>query len=232
MRELKKIIFSIVMLSFAMMQSQTITFNGCHNLFDDQNFIFNYAGTDETGRNFYKTTPVDGLQDCGGLGTCEFMLKYNVVTASWEFIADSGNGDFTDTFLIYSNSSASLPKPPDVNLGNWVENASLTGAKCGGNLTSVNAILSGDVQSTTLGTNSIVTNNKFVVYPNPVNDVLHFASTTSLIENVAVMNVQGQRVINTTSSNSEVNVSKLEKGVYFLNLKSKEGISVYKFVKE
>ncbi|WP_159085982.1 T9SS type A sorting domain-containing protein [Flavobacterium faecale] len=229
---IKQILYSLVIMSSMYSNAQTITFNGCHDLFEDQNYIFNYSGTDTTGRNFYTTTPVNGDQDCGGLGTCEFMLKWNAITLKWEFLADSGNGDFIEPSLIYSNSSASLPNPPDINLGTWTENTALTASECGGNLTTTNAILTGAVQSTTLGSNLIITNNDVVVYPNPVHDVLHFTSATSLIENVAVMNMQGQKVINTTSSNSEVNVSALQTGVYFLNLKSKEGVSVYKFVKE
>ncbi|WP_418264003.1 T9SS type A sorting domain-containing protein [Flavobacterium faecale] len=232
MKKLKIIIFNIVMLSFSLMQGQTITFNGCHALFEDQDYVFNYAGTDGTGRNFYTTTPVNGDQPCGGIGTCEFMIKWNTTNSSWEFIADTGNGDFVNTYLIYSNTSTSTPNPPSLTLGTWTENTSITASECGGNLSSSNATLTGAVQNSTLGISTINNKNPFMVYPNPVKEVLFFESENTTIERVSIMNTQGQRVINKTGDSKQLNVSSLDKGVYFLNLKSKEGNSVYKFTKE
>lgn len=232
MKNIKKIVFSIVMLSFAFLQGQTITFNGCHALLEDQDYVFNYAGTDGTGRNFYTTTPVDGDQPCGGLGTCEFMIKWNTTNSSWEFIADSGNGDFINPEIIYSNTSTSKPNPPSLTLGTWAENASITMSECGGNLTASNASLTGEVQGTTLSAATFTTQNTYTVYPNPVKEVLYFNSKNTVTERISIMNTQGQRVLNKTENSNQVNVSSLTKGVYFLNLKSKEGNSVYKFVKE
>lgn len=116
---MKKLLFFVLLSS--VMNAQTITFKGCIPLFDDQNFVFNKTGTDASGRNIYMTTPLDPGQDCSGLGTCEFKFQWNSSTSKWEFLADSGNGDFVNPFLIYSNTSSSAPNPPDLSLGTWVK---------------------------------------------------------------------------------------------------------------
>jgi hypothetical protein len=43
-------------------------------------------------KKIYITTPVDGDQSCGGLGTCEFKIQWNNALTRWEFLADEGNG--------------------------------------------------------------------------------------------------------------------------------------------
>ena len=150
---MKKLLFFVLLSS--MMNAQNITFKGCIPLFDDQNFVFNKTGTDTSGRNIYVTTPLDPGQDCSGLGTCEFKFQWNSSTSKWEFLADSGNGDFVNPFLVYSNTSSSAPNPPDLSLGTWVENIAETSGDCGGNLSSSNATLTGAVQSSVLSTSDL-----------------------------------------------------------------------------
>lgn len=143
-----KLYFSICLLfSGIVLQAQTITFTGCPQLFDNNTFTFNKVGTDATGRHIYETTPINGDQPCSGLGTCEFRIAWNAAQNRWEFLADEGNGTFTTPYLIYSNATASKPNPPDLTLGVWTENISITENFCGGNLTPANATLTGGVQS-------------------------------------------------------------------------------------
>lgn len=50
---MKKLYFILsAMFAMSTFSAQTITFNGCHNLFDDQNFVFNNTGTYGFGRRF------------------------------------------------------------------------------------------------------------------------------------------------------------------------------------
>lgn len=218
-----------VIVSFAV-KAQTVTFNGCHTLFENQDYVFNLETTDASGRNVYSTTPVDGNQSCGGLGTCEFKILWNAASSRWEYIADSGNGDFMDPFLIYYNTSASTPNPPDLTLGTWVENIADTNSDCGGNLTVGNAILTGSVQSTVLGTAGFSVNTGVVVYPNPGSDIINIVSA-SVINDFSILNVQGQIVMNVAES-AVANISTLENGVYFLRLNTDDGIQVLNFVKK
>jgi len=107
-------------LLFAQLSFAQITFNGCHVLFEDQDYIFEIVGTDMTGRNIYETIPIDGEQDCPGLGICEFRISWSTVNSRWEFIADDGNGDFSNPYLLYYNTTATTPNPPGLTEGTWV----------------------------------------------------------------------------------------------------------------
>ena len=98
---MKKLLFLLFFTSLA--YSQTINFMGCPNLFDSNTYVFNKISTDVYGRNVYQTTPIDGAQDCGGLGVCEFQISWNNSQNRWEFIADDGNGDFSSTYLDIQN---------------------------------------------------------------------------------------------------------------------------------
>ena len=224
---MKKLLFFVLLSS--VMNAQTITFKGCIPLFDDQNFVFSKIGTDATGRNIYITTPVDG-QDCSGLGTCEFKFQWNSSTSKWEFLADSGNGDFVNPFLIYSNTSSSAPNPPDLSLGTWVENIAETSGSCGGNLSSSNATLTGAVQSSVLSTSDL-DRLDFKAYPNPVKDYLVFSGNLK-IKSVELISYSGQKLSELTLTNGKVNLSNLKKGFYILKLDTDKGEKTIKIIKD
>ena len=213
-----------------MMNAQTITFKGCIPLFDDQNFVFSKTGTDTSGRNIYVTTPLDPGQDCSGLGTCEFKFQWNSSTSKWEFLADSGNGDFVNPFLIYSNTSSSAPNPPDLSLGTWVENIAETSGDCGGNLSSSNATLTGAVQSSVLSTSDL-DRLDFKAYPNPVKDYLVFSGNLK-IKSVELISYSGQKLSELTLTNGKVNLSNLKKGFYILKLDTDKGEKTIKIIKD
>lgn len=228
---MKKLFSLLVILGSLSVNAQTITFNGCHPLFENQDYVFVKETTDATGRNVFTTTPVDGEQSCGGLGTCEFKILWNQASSRWEFIADSGNGDFVSPHLIYYNSSSSLPNPPDLTLGTWIENAGHTGASCGGSLSAGNAIMTGAVQSTLLSADEFsMTPNKVVVCPNPTSDVITLVANET-IESFSVLSIQGQVVMDVKNSN-KADVSKLQSGVYFIRLNSGFGEQMLRFIKK
>lgn len=225
---MKKLLFFVLLSS--MMNAQTITFKGCIPLFDDQDFIFNKTGTDATGRNIYTTTPIDPAQDCSGLGTCEFKFQWNNSTNKWEFLADSGNGDFVNPYLIYSNNSASAPNPPDLSLGTWQENTADTSGGCGGNLTAANATLTGEVQSSVLRTSDLE-GLDFKAYPNPVKDELIFSGNLK-INSINLFSYSGQKLSELKITNGKVNLSHLKKGFYILKLDTDKGEKTIKIIKD
>ena len=225
---MKKLLFFVLLSS--VMNAQTITFKGCIPLFDDQNFVFSKTGTDTSGRNIYVTTPLDPGQDCSGLGTCEFKFQWNSSTSKWEFLADSGNGDFVNPFLIYSNTSSSAPNPPDLSLGTWVENIAETSGICGGNLSSSNATLTGAVQSSVLSTSDL-DKLDFKAYPNPVKDYLVFSGNLK-IKSVELISYSGQKLSELTLTNGKVNLSNLKKGFYILKLDTDKGEKTIKIIKD
>ena len=225
---MKKLLFFVLLSS--MMNAQNITFKGCIPLFDDQNFVFSKTGTDTSGRNIYVTTPLDPSQDCSGLGTCEFKFQWNSSTSKWEFLADSGNGDFVNPFLIYSNTSSSAPNPPDLSLGTWVENIAETSGDCGGNLSSSNATLTGAVQSSVLSTSDL-DRLDFKAYPNPVKDYLLFSGNFK-IKSVELISYSGQKLSELKIINGKVNVANLKKGFYILKLETDKGEKTIKIIKD
>ncbi|MGH1519608.1 T9SS type A sorting domain-containing protein [Chryseobacterium sp. JK1] len=202
--------------------AQTITFNGCPNLFDSQNtFIFNKTGVDTFNKNIYMTTPIDGQQPCGGLGTCEFKIQWNNALTRWEFIGDEGNGTFTNPYLIYYNSTGnnSLPIPPGNLVGTWVENTAITNGQCGGNLTAVNSTMTGDVQTSTLAT-SEVKKDKIQIFPNPVSDFIRVSGMNDG-RTIQIYNIDG-RLVRSEMFDSKIDVSQLSPGMYVLTIITKD----------
>jgi hypothetical protein len=71
-----------------------------------------------------------------------------------------------------------------------------------------------------------------VLYPNPVRNVLRFRSAAAL-ERIGIYNLSGQQVKHFVSPGTEVNVSDLPRGLYFVRLITADGNeSVRKMVKE
>lgn len=88
------------------------------------------------------------------------------------------------------------------------------------------------LDSTVLSVNDLESNSNFVVYPNPVFEKLNIATQLSQYT-VAVYNLQGQRVIETSerSGNSEIDYTRLAPGVYLMQIQSEAGIETLKIVK-
>lgn len=84
-------------------------------------------------------------------------------------------------------------------------------------------------------TASAVQKPQLVVYPNPVTDQLIIGSDW-LAEKIEVANLLGQTVtelsLSTPSKEIEIEVSNLPEGMYLLRMKTKEGWSVTKFIKQ
>ncbi|MFC3159645.1 T9SS type A sorting domain-containing protein [Chryseobacterium arachidis] len=215
---------------------QTIIFNGCHNIFDDQNFVFTKTGVDAYNKGIYITTPLDG-QPCGGLGSCEFKIQWNNTLSRWEFLADEGYGTFTNPNLIYYNSTGNnnfAQNPPAITFGTWVENTLFTSQSggCGGNLTPSNATMTGDLHSTSLATSDVNADiSKIQIFPNPVADVIRISGINNG-QSIQIYNMTGQ-LVKSEVFDSKINVSELSSGVYLLKINTKNFQShEFKFVKK
>ena len=93
---------------------------------------------------------------------------------------------------------------------------------------------SGDytIELNCLLSNSSETNNTFTLYPNPVDDLLYIASE-ELIKSVSLKNILGQTLyeLKVDSFASSIDLSNLNKGTYFLSLKTESKNSVKKIIK-
>ena len=69
------------------------------------------------------------------------------------------------------------------------------------------------------------------IYPNPVSDVLFISSETSEIQSIAVYTPSAQLVLEQIGDVSQMDVSMLNQGIYFIEITSEEGRSVQKFIK-
>lgn len=215
-----KILYVLCLIAGSSVSAQTITFKGCTDLFDDQNFVFNKTRVDVNNKNIYMTTPIDA-QPCSGLGTCEFKIQWNNAQTRWEFLADEGYGTFTTPNLVFYNATGnnSLPMPPGNNIGVWVENTAFTTGLCGGNLTAANSTMTGDVQTITLGTSDI-SKNKIRIFPNPVSD---FISISGLDDagTIQIYNLDG-RLVRSEIFDPKIDVSQLIPGIYILKVTTKD----------
>ena len=79
--------------------------------------------------------------------------------------------------------------------------------------------------------NNITINNK-LIYPNPVNDRL-FIVTDTEIEDVIVYDIYGRRqqTTNNDMQSLSIDVSRLNAGIYFIQINTVEGNIVKQFIK-
>ncbi|GGD25307.1 T9SS type A sorting domain-containing protein [Hyunsoonleella pacifica] len=74
--------------------------------------------------------------------------------------------------------------------------------------------------------NSTINANTFSFYPNPVKDVITINLDSTLWQNIdsaSIFNVEGRKITKKTNDLNSISVQGLEKGIYFLALKSKSG---------
>lgn len=73
----------------------------------------------------------------------------------------------------------------------------------------------------------------FSAYPNPAKDYINLSASNN-IDKIEIYNMVGQQVeiINLNSSNKQVDVSKLSKGIYLLKAYIEDAVGSYKFVKQ
>lgn len=75
--------------------------------------------------------------------------------------------------------------------------------------------------------------NSFSIYPNPTSSVLNISNPNSLeIKNILVVDINGRIVKNQSDSLSQINVSDLNAGVYFVTIEAAEGKTTKKFIKQ
>lgn len=227
---MKKILTLAGLAVTALLFSQTIEFKGCPPLFEDQNFTFTTTGTDPYNKKIYITTPVDGDQPCGGLGTCEFKIQWNNTAGHWDFLADSGNGDFVDPYLIYysTGGNSAATNPPNISIGMWMENTAVTGGACGGPLSNTNATMTGDVHSSVLAVRNTET-SKVRLSPNPATDFVEITGAAHL-KAVKLFAADGKFLL--SSSLSKINISHLPPGVYIVEVETAAEKTVLRLIRK
>lgn len=94
-------------------------------------------------------------------------------------------------------------------------------------LDSANLSFSMPLTDTVFLSNSNFQENKdlsFTVYPNPAQNELNINSKEKTIESIQLFNVLGEKVLESNSSQSNVDLTNVQNGIYFLVIKTDEGI--------
>jgi hypothetical protein len=87
--------------------------------------------------------------------------------------------------------------------------------------------------NTLLSLNDNLKLDSFLIYPNPTSSVLNISNPNSLeIKNISVVDINGRIVKNQSDSLSQINVSDLNAGVYFVTIEAAEVKKNKKFIKK
>lgn len=118
-----------------------------------------------------------------------------------------------------------------------ITDASLTNAAAS-SLTSSSPTITETSLCFTVGENEVaVDENLIAVYPNPAREELKIKNAELKIENVEVYSSVGEKLFsqklkaNSQQQQISINVSSLTSGVYFVRIKTEEGLTVKRFVK-
>ena len=82
---------------------------------------------------------------------------------------------------------------------------------------------------------SRVSNSSINIYPNPAKDILNIETGNSENSSVQIISADGKLVktiSKLSSTNSQVNISDLSNGIYFIRIQSEGVVTNHKFVKE
>jgi hypothetical protein len=86
--------------------------------------------------------------------------------------------------------------------------------------------------SSVLSTNEFSESN-FSIYPNPTSSILNISNPNNVeIKSISVVDINGRIVKNQSDSLSQINVSDLNAGVYFVTIEAAEGKTTKKFIKQ
>ena len=152
------------------------------------------------------------------------------------------NGINAGDVIIYKNMGGTWTKIGNSILGEsagdwsgWSVSLSADGSKVaiGSRYSDANGNSSGQVRvfdlTPALSTNSFE-NNDFVVYPNPATSMVHIKVNNAYkLQNIVLYNNLGQFIINTKTNT--LDLSALTNGMYFLEIKTEQGTSVRKLLK-
>lgn len=195
----------------------------------DNEKVFTIGGVDSTGNpslftSFGPNSVGKIKPDASARGTSTYYTYNN---ASY-----SGNGTSYATPLSAGGIACLLQAIPNSTNRDLVKNSLRQTASLYPNYTDqlgYGILNFGQVYNSFLKTNEINFKNKIIIYPNPANQKINISSTQK-IEKISVYNSLGQFLFE--SKTNQINIEKLEKGLYFLKIKTSSSETVEKFIKE
>lgn len=106
------------------------------------------------------------------------------------------------------------------NVSSWVAVGSLG---CSTNVFTYLANLSSD--------SFVVDDSRLIIFPNPSSTIFKITSDTK-VDKITIFDTLGKEVLTQTQNTSEVNIEKLTKGIYFIEIATENGKIYRKFIKE
>ncbi len=74
-------------------------------------------------------------------------------------------------------------------------------------------------------------NKSLNIYPNPVKDILHIQTSGEKVNNIVIYDISGRKML-TTKATNDINVSKLPKGNYVVQVETNKEVKSFKIIKE
>lgn len=94
---------------------------------------------------------------------------------------------------------------------------------------------SGDVYDpsceSVLSTSETILKSKISIYPNPATDFIYLKNSNQSLD-YSIFELSGKIVLQGSLNNNEINIKNLSKGNYILQVKTKDGIENFKFIKK
>jgi len=157
----------------------------------------------------------DGTENASGSDRMRIYVK-DLTSGTETYILNTEGSDINDLGIEGSWISASVDLPNNASIQLVVEVRTNSATE---SLYLDNISIDGSLN---VGNN---TEDIFSVYPNPVtNGYVTISSPSNGEKNIAVYDILGKQVMNTTITSDRLNVSQLNSGVYMLNI-SENGIS-------
>lgn len=212
----------------------------------EQNAIFNELNTNAGITISNTVAPDGGNGSYVWLGGNDFATERDWV---WDGDNQGGNTPFwsggpltgnpvSGRYHNFGNIGGGQTEPDDFGAGQDALAISLNGWPLGSasqwnDVDDTNALYYIIEYSSVLSTKDVELHQKIQLYPNPINDNLTIKTNRIILDKVTIYNFQGQkiksvRIENNLSENTQLNVSTLSNGIYFVELQSLEGNTIIK----
>jgi len=131
-----------------------------------------------------------------------------------------------DTVLVDGIVLSGNPSSPNVVMTNLVYEHFLNGVIPNGTIYKFT--------SNVVGISEYLNNSiQFSIYPNPAFEYfkISFDSYQWIVNNISILNLNGQRIRNINPINNTIDISYLNSGIYYIEMKTEEGIVTKRLMK-
>lgn len=156
------------------------------------------------------------------------LSNNEIIKAEYFIDTDPGVGNATEISLTqgaFIDETLNITIPNDLSAGDHILHLRVLSSN--GNWS-----LHGRPEFTTTLSNDDVVLKNFKMYPNPVEDVLHFSIKNSVIEQIKFIDMNGRIVKEARGHLDNLDVSNFTSGIYLLQIKTDKGSISKKIIKK